>query len=203
MRKPLDILYNFHWIVPGEAARASQAYMGLLGLFLRSNKLKAMINLRGRPPRMAWVGYETRVCEEHSVAHFDAMLDSRKLPLQRMLVTLIDAFEAAPRPFVIKCSGGQDRTSFAAALFLLHQDGWQAVEKAQRQFRRFPYLHFPRKHQRWLSQFLRYAQEQARGRALAAWIRDDYDPAHLAHWLEAKGMADFFAGIWEPWPVKR
>jgi hypothetical protein len=205
MRKPLDILYNFHWIVPGEAARSSQAYLGMLARFLRSNGLRAMINLRGRPPRMPWVAYETRICDEAGVAHLDAMLDSRKLPLRNMLVALIAAFDAAPRPFVIKCSGGQDRTSFAAALYLVHRNGWRAAGEAQRQFRAFPYLHFPRRNQRWLSQFLRYARAQAGERTLGEWIHDGYDPEHLNAWLKANGMADYSAGIWEPWkpPAKR
>ena len=34
------------------------------------------------------------------------------------------AFDQAPRPFMLKCSGGQDRTSFAAALYLIHRGGW-------------------------------------------------------------------------------
>ena len=34
MRKLLNLLYNFHWIVPGEAARGAQAWAGFLGPFL-------------------------------------------------------------------------------------------------------------------------------------------------------------------------
>ncbi len=50
------------------------------------------------------------------------MMDSRRLPLRPMLVALFDAFDRAPRPFVIKCSGGQDRTSLAAALYIVHSN---------------------------------------------------------------------------------
>ena len=31
-----DILYNFHWVVPGEAARAMQAWAGGLKPFLQA-----------------------------------------------------------------------------------------------------------------------------------------------------------------------
>src|ERR1700759_3047140 len=144
MRKLLNLLYNFHWVVPGEAARSAQPYLGLMGRFLRGNGLKAVINLRGRHPNFDWWKYETETCARQGVAHFDAMMDSRRLPLREMLVALIDAFDAAPRPFVIKCSGGQDRTSFAAALYIVHRGGWEAADRALRQFSRFPYLHFPK-----------------------------------------------------------
>jgi protein tyrosine/serine phosphatase len=195
MRKLLNLLYNFHWIVPGEAARSAQAYAGMLGSFLRANGLKAVINLRGRHPNFGWWKYETKVCARLGIAHLDAMMDSRRLPLREMLVALIDAFDAAPRPFVIKCSGGQDRTSFAAALYIVHRDGWDATERALKQFARFPYLHFPKDNQRWLQEFLLYARRQANGAALADWIRRDYDPAALAQWLKAGS----FDGIWEHW----
>jgi protein tyrosine/serine phosphatase len=195
MRKLLNLLYNIHWIVPGEAARSAQAYVGLLGRFLRANGLKAVINLRGRHPNFGWWKYETETCTRLGLVHFDAMMDSRRLPLKEMLVALIEAFDAAPRPFVIKCSGGQDRTSFAAALYIVHRDGWSATERALKQFARFPYLHFPKDNQRWLREFLPYARQQANGASLAEWIRRDYDPAALGRWLKPGS----FNGIWEHW----
>jgi len=195
MCKLLNLLYNFHWIAPGEAARSAQAYLGSLGRFLRANRLKAVINLRGRHPNFDWWKYETETCARLGIAHIDAMMDSRRLPLKEMLVALIDAFDAAPRPFVIKCSGGQDRTSFAAALYIVHREGWEAMERALKQFARFPYLHFPKDNQRWLREFLPYARQQANGTALADWIRRDYDPEALAQWLKPGS----FNGIWEPW----
>jgi len=157
MRGPGDILYNFHWIVPGEAARAAQAYAGFLGPFLARHGIKSLINLRGTNPKYGWWRYERRVTEKSGIVHRDVMLDSRNLPTREMLVALFDAFDRAPRPFLIKCSGGQDRTSFAAALFLIHRDGWGARDKALNHFSRFPYLHFPKEHQRWLQPFLVFA----------------------------------------------
>lgn len=195
MRKLLNLFYNFHWIVPREAARSAQAYAGLLGPFLRANGIRAVINLRGHHPRFDWWEYETAVCAKESVAHFDAMLDSRRLPLKEMLVALLDAFDAAPRPFLVKCSGGQDRTSFAAALYIVHRDGWGAMERARGQFARFPYLHFPKPDQRWLARFLDYACAEAGGAPLGEWIRRDYDPQALAQVLEPGS----FNAIWEPW----
>ena len=171
-------------------------------LFLTSNGLKSVINLRGPHPDVAWWRYETEICVRIGVAHFDAMMDSRRLPLRPMLVALFDAFDAAPRPFVIKCSGGQDRTSLAAALYLVHRNGWSAMDVAQEQFARFPFLHFPRERQRWLKRFLVHAKSQANGATLADWVRRDYDPDALARWLDANGFAGSYNGIWEPWKPK-
>lgn len=192
-----DILYNFHWVAPGEAARAAQAWGGFLGPFLGARGIRAIINLRGRNDDLSWWKNETRIAEARGIAHLDAMLDSRHLPTANMLARLLDCFDAAPRPFMLKCSGGQDRTSFAAALYLIHRDGWGAMEKARGQFASFPYLHFPKEHQRWLKPFLDFAREQAGDRSLADWIRDGYSPQALKAWLDANGMGAFYKGIFE------
>src|SRR3954470_20487249 len=90
-----DILYNFHWVVPGEAARAMQAWAGGLKSFLQQRGIAAIINLRGRNDDLSWWRKETRTAQSIGVAHLDAMLDSRKLPIRIMLVDLIEAFDNA------------------------------------------------------------------------------------------------------------
>ncbi|HEY2010315.1 MAG TPA: hypothetical protein VGH23_15100 [Rhizomicrobium sp.] len=190
-----DILYNFHWVVPGEAARAMQAWAGRLKPFLKKHGIRSIINLRGRNDDLSWWKNETRETREVGVAHLDAMLDSRKLPTRAMLVTLIESFDRAPKPFLLKCSGGQDRTSFAAALYLIHRDGWSALAAADAQFARFPYLHFPKTHQRWLKLFPEFAREDSGGAPIAQWIAQSYTPEKLKAWLDAKGMEGSYAAI--------
>ncbi len=195
MRSIGDILYNFHWVVPGEAARAMQAWAGGLRGFLQSRGIRAVINLRGRNADLNWWKGETLIAEAAGIAHLDAMLDSRKIPTREMLVRLIDCFNTAPRPFLLKCSGGQDRTSFAAALYIIHRDGWGAMDRAKQQFQRFPYLHFPKQHQRWLKAFIDFAAEDAGGVSLAEWARNRYAPETAKAWMDSHGLADGYAAI--------
>jgi hypothetical protein len=187
MRKLLNTIYNFHWITRGEIARSAQAHFRGLSVMLASQKIRGLVNLRGHNPDYGWWRYETRICEKLGVAHFDAMLDSRKLPTRAMLTDLFAAFDKTPRPFLVKCSGGQDRSSFAAALYLIHTRGWRARAQAERQFARWPYLHFPKAHQRWLKPFIGYAEGEANGADIAKWARENYDPHHFAQWLDANG----------------
>ena len=195
MRALSDVLYNFHWVVPGEAARGAQAWGGFLGPFLDGRGIKALINLRGPNPNYSWWRNETAACDARGIAHLDVMLDSRSLPTREMLVRLFDAFDAAPRPFLVKCSGGQDRTSLAAALYLIHKGGWSALPVAQVQFARWPYLHNPKTHQRWLKHFPRFAAEEAGSRPLAQWVRESYTPEHLRDWLDAHDLAGTYKDI--------
>ena len=195
MRSLGDILYNFHWVLPGEAARMAQPWAGGYRAFLGRHGIRGVINLRGRNDDLSWWKTETAAIAALGGAHFDAMLDSRKLPTRAMLVQLMAAFAQAPKPFVVKCSGGQDRTSLAMALYLLDRGGWPAMAAARAQFVKWPYLHFPKPQQRWLARFLDFAAEDAKGKPVAAWIADGYTPGKLKAWLDAHGMRDSYAAI--------
>ena len=195
MRSLGDILYNFHWVVPDEAARMAQPWAGGYRRFLAKRGIRAIINLRGRNDDLSWWTNETKAAAILSISHFDAMMDSRKLPTREMMMRLMEVFAAAPHPFVAKCSGGQDRTSLALALYLIFRGGWAALPQARAQFARWPYLHFPKTHQRWLKRFLEFANEDAKGAPLAEWIGRDYTPERLKAWLDARGMRDFYDRI--------
>jgi hypothetical protein len=194
----INALYNFHWIVADEAARSAQPYLGGWRHYLADNRIAAIVNLRGPQPHWSWWRQETAICAELGIGHFDVRISSRKLPGRDVLVALIDAFDAAPKPMMIKCSGGQDRTSLAAALYLLHRDGWDAHAAAAAQFARFPYLHFPKPHQRWLRLFIDYARIEANGLPLAVWLREQYDRDRLAAWLRKNGHGESFEGLLAP-----
>jgi hypothetical protein len=201
MRPFLDLLYNFRWVREGEAARSSQAHFGGLMRLMKRHGLSAIINLRGENSDLGWWRYEMRVCAALGARHFDAMLDSRKLPTRPMLVRLMQAFDEAPRPFLLKCSGGQDRTALAAALYLIHQGGWDACEAAEKQF-----MGAAKKHQRWLKLFTSFALEDSRGGPLCDWIADAYEPERFAEWLKAHDHADSFERIFvvptrSPWQL--
>ena len=192
----LDRPYNFHWIARGEAARSAQAYAGFLPHFLREHGIKAVINLRGTNPAHLWWKYETRVCRKLGVMHRDAKLNSRQLPSRGMLVDLLDAFDSVPRPFLVKCSGGQDRAAFAAALFLLNHLGWPALNQAKQQFAGWPYLHWPRPQQRWLKLFPGFAGESAAGVPLRSWLENSYSAGNFSRWLKDHGHEGSFKGLY-------
>lgn len=189
----LDRLYHFHWVTP-EAARSAQPYLGFYRAFLRAHGFKSLVNLRGENAGYAWWRSEKRAADRLGIRHFDVRLSSRNIPSRSGLAALFEAFDALQTPVLFKCSGGQDRTGLAVALYLLSRKGPAALAQAEGQFALWPYLHRPKKYQLWLKHFPAYAVEQAGPARLGAWVREGYDPQHFAQWLEARGLAkSYFA----------
>lgn len=195
MRTTLDLLYNFHWVVPGELARSAQSYAGFLPSLLKRHGIRSVLNLRGAKPGWRWWEYETRVCGKLGVAHGSVRFNSGRIPTRALLLETLDAFDTMPRPILVKCSGGQDRTSFAAALYLLHTRGAAAGEDAKAQLARWPYLHLPKQHQRWLKAFFDFVDECDAAGNLRAWITGGYVPEEFVAWLKDRGLDDGFRGL--------
>ena len=194
MSPVLDRLYHLHWVTP-ELARSAQPYLGFYSEFLRSHGFKTLINLRGENAGSGWWHGEKRTAQRLGIIHIDVKLSSRNLPSRRNLTALIDAFGAAQTPLLIKCSGGQDRTSLAAALFLLLRGGNGALAMAETQFALWPYLHRPKSNQRWLRHFPAYAVSQMNGLTIPDWARTRYSPEEFAGWLAGRGLAKSFSAF--------
>jgi protein tyrosine/serine phosphatase len=190
----LDRLYNLHWVTP-DVARSAQPYLGFYPSFLRAHGFRSIINLRGPNPAHRWWRREKAMAESLGVAHFDVRMSSRLLPCRESLNALFDAFEQAPRPVLIKCSGGQDRTGLAAALYVLNIGGRGALKMAESQLSFWPYLHRAKPRQRWLRALPAYVAEHSEGVRLDQWVRAGYAPERFAEWLQKRGQSDSYLTI--------
>lgn len=187
----LDRLYHLHWVTQ-DVARCAQPYLGFYRGFLSPHGFKSLINLRGENAAFAWWRNEKRTAKELGIAHFDVKLSSRNLPSRSGLAELFAAFDAARLPILLKCSGGQDRTSLAAALYILQAKSSAALPEAENQFSFWPYLHRPKAYQLWLREFPAYAAAEAQGMPLGQWARTRYHPKAFAAFLGAKGLSHSF-----------
>ena len=78
-----DILYNFHWVVPGEA-RARHAGLGRRAEApFSSGAASAPSSICAAATTICPGGKGNRIAGRAGIAHLDAMLDSRKLPTRR------------------------------------------------------------------------------------------------------------------------
>ena len=183
----LSRVYNWHWIEPG-LARSAQAYGRHIPLLLRHHGIRSVINLRGDNAGSPWYDNERRAAAGLGIAYVDVQLSSKRLPDRDSLLAVIDAVRDAPRPALIKCSGGADRTGFVAGLHLLESRGRVALPKARRQTNAWPYFHLPKPHQRWIRAFFDFYAADAPNQSLRDWLRTGYEAGRFAGFLDGRGQ---------------
>jgi protein tyrosine/serine phosphatase len=108
---------NFYEIDPGRYYRSAQLSAKEFDLYIKKHKIRTIINLRGAEPTERWYREELTVSEKHGVEHFDIPMLAEALPHKENLIRLLDLFKNAPRPILVHCQGGADRTGEASALY--------------------------------------------------------------------------------------
>lgn len=132
---------NFHPITPGEAYRSAQMDRDELEYYIRKYGIHSIINLRGGHRGEPWYEEEMSVSRELGVRHFDLKLRPAENPSSRRVTELLELYYTAPRPVLIHCRAGADRTGLAAALWKVVIDGAD-VGVARKQFS-IVYGHIP------------------------------------------------------------
>lgn len=108
---------NFHAIIPGEAYRAGQMNSNNLVHCLQRYGIRTVVNLRGEHPDKQWYRDEVGATASQHAQHRSIALSSQKLVSAEIWHELASLLRAAPKPVLIHCSGGADRTAFVAALY--------------------------------------------------------------------------------------
>jgi protein tyrosine/serine phosphatase len=108
---------NFHPIRPGEAYRSAQLDRDELEYYIRKYNIKSIVNLRGENPDQPWYREEKKVSAKYNVKHYDISLSASREPDEEEIRELIEMFNNAPRPVLIHCFAGADRSGLAAAMW--------------------------------------------------------------------------------------
>jgi protein tyrosine/serine phosphatase len=114
---------NFHTITPGEAYRSAQLDGDELQHYIRKYKIKSIINLRGKRTGRSWYQEELLVSKQFNCRHYDLSISPDKSPSPEQVKKLLHLFETAPRPVLLHCKAGADRSGLAAALWKAVVDG--------------------------------------------------------------------------------
>jgi protein tyrosine/serine phosphatase len=130
---------NLHPVVEGKIYRAAQPTPWQLKRLVGKYGFKTVINLRGaKPHRPVWA-LEKRACDEAGVELVDVSIFSRRIPDDRMLLALKEAFEKAAYPALMHCKAGADRSSLASVLYLHWMENVPLEEAMRRHLRFWPY----------------------------------------------------------------
>lgn len=108
---------NFHTITSGEAYRSGQLDRNRLVYYIKTYKIRSILNLRGEKRASKWYMEEMSACAENSVMHYDISLSAYSEPTEEDVRKLMRVFRSAPRPILIHCQGGADRSGLIAAMW--------------------------------------------------------------------------------------
>ena len=133
---------NFHAITEGEAYRSAQLDLDEFEYYLKKHNIRSIVNLRGGNPTKPWYREEIRFCDENNIAHYDISLSSDKGPSQGDVRRLMEIFSTAPRPVLIHCLAGADRSGLVAAMWKVVVDKEPRVTAAKQLSLFFGHLPF-------------------------------------------------------------
>ena len=146
---------------------------------LAARGIRAILNLRGATEYGSYL-LEVDACRAAGIELVDFKFSSRVLPSREDVLALDALFARLPKPFLVHCKSGADRSGFAAALYLLLCEGADP-ETALRQLS-WRFLHLGGGGAG-IMRFMieRYAADSAREpMGFRDWVETRYDPAALA-----------------------
>jgi protein tyrosine/serine phosphatase len=119
---------NFYPITDNEAYRSAQLDRDELDYYIKKYNIKSIINLRGRHLDEPWYREEIKVSAERKVAHYDLPISATREPSEEDVRKLMEMFKHAPRPVLIHCQAGADRSGLAAAIWKVVVDKESKLE---------------------------------------------------------------------------
>ncbi|MBL8821364.1 MAG: tyrosine-protein phosphatase [Planctomycetia bacterium] len=124
---------NWHTIVDGELYRSAHLSSQEIQTAVDRFGIRSIINLRNCCPWEPWYQDETSAVEALNLHRVDFNFSAYLPPAPDQLQKLWQTLETAPRPILIHCRRGADRTGLASVIAYLHHQGDGPVEPALRQ----------------------------------------------------------------------
>jgi protein tyrosine/serine phosphatase len=109
---------NFHTVVEGELYRSAQVKGDQLAQYTEKVGLKSVLNLRGASPDAGWYKDEMAESARLGLVHADFALSASREVTNAEAEQLIALMKLLPKPLLIHCKHGSDRTGLLAALYL-------------------------------------------------------------------------------------
>ena len=134
---------NLHAVSTGILYRSAQLSKTETRWAVREYQIKSVLNLRGAHAGQPWYDEEIAAAGELGLAHFDYPLSAKRFVTSQEIDEILDIMRKAPKPLLIHCKSGADRSGLVAALYRFSETGAAAAE-ADRElslvYGHFPYL---------------------------------------------------------------
>lgn len=125
----LEFSGNFHTVVAGEVYRSAQPSEADLARYVAQYGIRSIINLRGEKSDRSWYQHEMAASTMLHLRHYDYRLSAEQELSPLQIQELVTLMRDAPKPLLIHCRQGMDRTGLASALYIAgiqHGTHWAA-----------------------------------------------------------------------------
>ncbi|TCU17526.1 tyrosine-protein phosphatase [Rhizobium sullae] len=114
----LQLSNNVHAVVAGQVYRASQPSPDELKELVKDYDIKTVLNLRGNENGKAWYDDEVATAKSLNLNHIDFRMSASKELTIEEGSQLMAIMASAPKPLLIHCRAGADRTGLASAIYV-------------------------------------------------------------------------------------
>ena len=114
----LQLYGNFHAVVPGQVYRTAQIDAEDIEHYQKKYGIRSIINLRGENIGKKCYDEEVAAATSANITHINFRMAAKRELTVEQGNELIDLMRTAPKPLLIHCKSGADRTGLAAALYL-------------------------------------------------------------------------------------
>lgn len=137
----LQLRGNVHVVVENQLYRSAQLDKVTLEKLIREHGIKSILNLLGSSPDKAWYVDEIAVAKTLGVEHHDYGISASEVVSAGKLDDIVKILRHAPKPILIHCKNGADRSGLVAAVYLTEIKG-VTPDEATGQLSLY-YGHFP------------------------------------------------------------
>ena len=109
---------NFHPVVAGEVYRSAQVSKDDIANYQATYGIRSILNLRGAAWGEAWYDEEIAASAALGLAHADFRMDASRELGPEDAARLIALMRVMPKPLLVHCRHGSDRTGLAMSLYL-------------------------------------------------------------------------------------
>lgn len=110
---------NFHK-VDKDVYRSAQLFSFNLPYYIEKHNIQSILNLRKtrKAKNKDWYKDEVQIAKEMGVVRYDYPIGDRENISIEKMDKIVQIMKDAPKPLLIHCKAGADRTSLASALYL-------------------------------------------------------------------------------------
>ncbi len=139
----LQIDGNIRTVEPGKLYRSAQLDSAQFARVIQQDGIRTIINLRGAHPKADWYETELSVSRAYGVTHYDYGISAEHMVGTAQIDSILGLLRTAPKPILVHCQGGADRSGLVAALYEAEIAGKPpavADDQLALRYGHFPYL---------------------------------------------------------------